>query len=192
MASNRAHRWLWISGVWVLPLCALAFWFDPSLARAWIFVGIAALAMAPVPALVVMHRKSKALWQRAHSAEETTAKYKSELETVRFRTARMREELRAADHQARLSHQLTLLGQFTAGFLHEFNNPLSIVAGRLEVLLDERCDDAALCADLEQMLKEARYMGRIATTLLQALRRERSREAFEPCAPDKPITDVIE
>src|ERR1035438_10152807 len=36
--------------------------------------------------------------------------------------------------QARLAHQLTLLGQFTAGFMHEFNNPLAIVTSRIEVL----------------------------------------------------------
>jgi signal transduction histidine kinase len=85
------------------------------------------------------------------------------LETVRFRTIRLHEELKAADRQARLSPQLTLLGQFTAGFMHEFNNPLAIVAGRIKVLLEERKEDAALCADLEQMLKEMRYMSQIAT-----------------------------
>ena len=63
--------------------------------------------------------------------------------------------------------------------MHEFNNPLAIVAGRLEVLLEEREEDAALCADLDQMLKEARYMSNIAGTLLKALRRERSGEVFE-------------
>src|SRR5438045_4112024 len=93
--------------------------------------------------------------------------------------------------QARLSHQLTLLGQFTAGFMHEFNNPLAIVAGRLEVLLDERKDDAALCADLEQMLKETQYMGRIGTTLLQALRRERGGEVFEASDPTAALTDAV-
>ena len=102
---------------------------------------------------------------------------------MRYRTARLREELSAADQQARLSHQLTLLGQFTAGFMHEFNNPLAIVTSRIEVLLEERKEDAALCSDLQQMLKEMRYMGNIARTLLQALRRERGSEVFDPSAP---------
>jgi two-component system C4-dicarboxylate transport sensor histidine kinase DctB len=113
------------------------------------------------------------------------------LDTVRYRTTRLREELQAADRQARLSHQLTLLGQFTAGFMHEFNNPLAIVAGRIEVLLEERKEDAALCADLERMLKETRYMGNIAGTLLQALRRERAGEIFEASAPQKALEDAI-
>jgi signal transduction histidine kinase len=114
-----------------------------------------------------------------------------QLETVRFRTARLREELQAADRQARLSHQLTLLGQFTAGFMHEFNNPLAIVTGRLEVLLDERQQDRALCADLEAMLKEAHYMSKIATTLLQALRRERGAEVFEASVPQKVLEETL-
>jgi signal transduction histidine kinase len=127
----------------------------------------------------------------AAEAEDTAVQLKLQLETVRFRTSRLREELQAADRQARLSHQLTLLGQFTAGFMHEFNNPLAIVAGRLEVLLDERKDDVALCADLEQMLKEARYMSRIATTLLQALRRERGGEVFDASIPQKALEDAL-
>ncbi|MBI3667641.1 MAG: HAMP domain-containing histidine kinase [Acidobacteria bacterium] len=97
----------------------------------------------------------------------------------------------AADRQARLSHQLTLLGRFTAGFLHEFNNPLAILMSRIEVLLEERKQDADLCADLEQMLKETRYMGNIAGTLLRALRREPGEETFTPCIPVEALQEVI-
>jgi two-component system C4-dicarboxylate transport sensor histidine kinase DctB len=103
----------------------------------------------------------------------------------------LREELSAADRQARLSHQLTLLGQFTAGFMHEFNNPLSIVISRLEILLEERKGDAALCADLRQMLKDAQYMGNIAGTLLQALRRERGSEVYDPAVPIEAVDEVV-
>jgi two-component system C4-dicarboxylate transport sensor histidine kinase DctB len=138
-----------------------------------------------------MQRRNDQLLARVANAEETTAQVKLQLETVRFRTARLREELQAADRQARLSHQLTLLGQFTAGFMHEFNNPLAIVAGRIEVLLEERKEDAALCSDLEQMLKETRYMAQIATTLLQALRRERGSEVFEASIPQKALEEAL-
>jgi two-component system, NtrC family, C4-dicarboxylate transport sensor histidine kinase DctB len=113
------------------------------------------------------------------------------LESVRYRTARLREELSAADRQARLSHQLTLLGQFTAGFMHEFNNPLAIVTSRIEVLLEERKEDAALCGDLQQMLKETRYMGNIARTLLHALRRERGSEVFTPSVPSEAVEEAL-
>jgi two-component system C4-dicarboxylate transport sensor histidine kinase DctB len=59
------------------------------------------------------------------------------------------------------------------------------------VLLDERKEDAALCADLEQMLKETRYMSNIAGTLLQALRRERAGEIFEASDPRKALEEAI-
>ncbi len=154
-------------------------------------LSLLAALLAPLPAIVSMHRQRARLLACAANAEETAAQLKLQLETVRYRTARLREELQAADRQARLSHQLTLLGQFTAGFMHEFNNPLAIVAGRIEVLLDERKEDASLCADLEQMLKEARYMGNIASTLLQALRRERGGDVFEASAPQKALNDAM-
>jgi signal transduction histidine kinase len=83
------------------------------------------------------------------------------------------------------------LGQFTAGFMHEFNNPLAIVTSRIEVLLEERKGDAALVSDLQQMLKETRYMGNIARTLLQALRRERGGEVFEPASPAKALDEAL-
>src|ERR1039457_6602438 len=76
-------------------------------------------------------------------------------------------------------------------FMHEFNNPLAIVTSRIEVLLEERKEDVALCGDLQQMLKEMRYMGNIARTLLQALRRERGSEVFEPSAPSEALQEAV-
>ncbi|MFP5237773.1 MAG: sensor histidine kinase [Acidobacteriota bacterium] len=134
--------------------------------------------------------KRRALAQLSES-EEAREKLKLQLDTVRFRTSRLREELLAANTQARLSHQLSLLGQFTAGFMHEFNNPLAIVEGRLEVLREERKQDAALLADIDQMLKETRYMGQIARTLLQALRRERGAEVFEASDPASALKEAV-
>jgi signal transduction histidine kinase len=65
------------------------------------------------------------------------------------------------------------------------------VTGRIEVLLDERKEDVPLCADLQEMLKETRYMGNIARTLLQALRRERGGEIFEASNPRKAVEDAL-
>ena len=182
---------LWGSGVWTLPLITVALWVKPGAKVGQIIAAIAAIVLAPLPALVWSYRQRSRLMDLIADAEEETAQLKLQLETVRYRTSRLREELQAADKQARLSHQLTLLGQFTAGFMHEFNNPLAIVAGRLEVLLEERKDDTALCADIEQMLKETRYMGRIAGTLLQALRRERGGGVFEPCDSRLALTEAV-
>jgi two-component system C4-dicarboxylate transport sensor histidine kinase DctB len=189
--DERGRRLLWASGAWVLPFLGFFLWFFVGSPFAKVVVSILAVMLAPLPALLYLHHERGRLLARAENSEEQAAQLKLQLEAVRFRTARLREELQAADRQARLSHQLTLLGQFTAGFMHEFNNPLAIVAGRIEVLLDERKEDAALCADLEQMLKETRYMSNIATTLLQALRRERGSEIFEASVPQKALEEAL-
>ncbi len=185
-AGRPNARWRilrWLSGLWVLPVYWLLGWVLPPSPLANGLLLAATALLAPVPALLVSVRQRSRALSDAQNAREQAEQLKLQLETVRYRTARLREELSAADQQARLSHQLTLLGQFTAGFMHEFNNPLAIVTSRIEVLLEERAEDAELCRDLQQMLKETRYMGNIARTLLQALRRERGGEVFEPSAP---------
>ena len=190
-----ANAWprpvLWLSGAWAFPLCWLLRWLlSPSgLANALLL--LTACLLAPLPALLVSRHRSDRALAHARDAREEAEQLKLQLENVRFRTARLREELSAVDQQARLSHQLSLLGQFTAGFMHEFNNPLAIVTSRIEVLLEERQADAALCADLQQMLKEMRYMGNIASTLLQALRRERGGEVFDPSAPSEAMEEAL-
>jgi len=172
-------------------LLGFAFWLYPTSASVKITAVIATVLLAPIPALLIGRQQRSQLLVAAANAKEEAEQLRLQLDTVRFRTSRLREEVQAADRQARLSHQLTLLGQFTAGFMHEFNNPLAIVAGRIEVLLDERKEDAALCADLEQMQKEARYMSSIASTLLQALRRERGADAFDASIPQKALEDAV-
>jgi two-component system C4-dicarboxylate transport sensor histidine kinase DctB len=156
-----------------------------------ILIVAAALALAFPPALLYFRRRRNQWLLQVKQGAEEVERLKLQLETVRYRTARLREELSAADRQARLSHQLTLLGQFTAGFMHEFNNPLAIVTSRIEVLLEERKEDAALCGDLQQMLKETRYMGNIARTLLQALRRERGGEVFTASDPAETLRGAL-
>jgi len=149
------------------------------------------LALAFPPALLYFQHHRRQWLLQVKKTNEEVVRLKLQLETVRYRTTRLREELSAADRQARLSHQLTLLGQFTAGFMHEFNNPLAIVTSRIEVLLEERKEDAALCGDLQQMLKETRYMGNIARTLLQALRRERGGEVFTASDPAETLQEAL-
>jgi two-component system C4-dicarboxylate transport sensor histidine kinase DctB len=180
----------WVSGLATAPLWwALLRLLPQSTLSAW-EVALAASVLAPLPGVLAYSTRHKRLSAEAAQAREAEAQLRFELETVRLRTARLREDLSAADQQARLSHQLSILGQFTAGFMHEFNNPLSIVTSRIEVLLEERQDDNPLCADLRQMLQEARYMGKIAGTLLQALRRERGAEGFDPSAPSQAVGEA--
>jgi signal transduction histidine kinase len=190
-SKEQGRPLLWASGAWVLPLLGICLWKFQGAVMATAFASLVAVLVAPLPALLYSRRQRARLLACAANAEEAAAQLRLQLDTVRYRTARLREELQAADRQARLSHQLTLLGQFTAGFMHEFNNPLAIVAGRIEVLLEERKQDAALCADLERMLTETRYMGQIATTLLQALRRERGEEVFDASVPQRALEEAL-
>jgi signal transduction histidine kinase len=183
---------LWVSAAWTLPLLKVALGLPAVSTWARVSEVIVAVLLAPVPAWLVLRRRQAGSVVKATKAAEELAQLKLQLENVRYRTARLREELQAADRQARLSHQLTLLGQFTAGFMHEFNNPLAIVSGRLEVLLEERRDDGPLRSDLQQMLKETRYMSKIATTLLQALRRERRADVFEASDVHKALSEVLQ
>lgn len=182
----------WVAGLLIAPL-----WWMIAAAWPWRTLGqwqmlVMVSALAPLPGLAILYRRHARLAAQERESLEAAAQLRLELDSIRFRTARLREDLSAADRQARLSHQLTLLGQFTAGFMHEFNNPLSIVTSRIEVLLDERKDDQPLCTDLAQMLQEARYMGNIARTLLQALRRERGAEGFEPSMPSQAVREAVE
>jgi signal transduction histidine kinase len=189
--NGWSRRLLWLSGVWVLPLWWILRWILPSSALAAGLVSVVACSLAPLLALLISRRYRDHALSEARKAREEAEQLKLQLETVRYRTTRLREELSAADQQARLSHQLTLLGQFTAGFMHEFNNPLAIVTSRIEVLLEERKEDAPLSSDLQLMLKQTRYMGNIARTLLQALRRERGTEVFVPPAPSEALEEAL-
>src|ERR1035437_4592143 len=137
-SQGRPNTWrrylLWLSGVWVLPFCWMMRWLlSPSELAAGLVLAMACL-LAPLPALLLSRRQRNRALSAARNAREEAEQLKLQLENVRYRTTRLREELSAADQQARLSHQLTLLGQFTAGFMHEFNNPLAIVTSRIEVL----------------------------------------------------------
>ncbi len=188
--TRHRRALLWISGLWVAPLWAAAVLIlRPSSAHT-VLLALAAFTLAPLPGLLSFRRREAQLRAEAASVSEQMEQLRVQHETLRYRTARLGAELSAADHQARLSHQLTILGQFTAGFLHEFNNPLTILTNRLEILLAERSQDRELCADLEQMLSEAQYMGKISGTLLPALRRQRAEETFSPCIPAEVLEEV--
>ncbi|MDE3164842.1 MAG: HAMP domain-containing histidine kinase [Acidobacteriota bacterium] len=183
-------KWLWLTGLWFLPVGIVLSLLLPATPLTSVLLLAAGLAGAPVPALILSRRRRAEFARCLAGEREQTEALRQQLATISHRVGRLREELSAANEQARLSHQLTLLGQFTAGFLHEYNNPLAILISRIEILLDERKDDAPLCADLEQMLSEARYMSKIAQTLFRALRRERGAETFAPCVPADAIQEA--
>ena len=102
LSNGRASVLLWLSGAWTLPLLAITLWVLPAAPAMRTALALLGILAAPVPALVLMIRQRRCLVTRVAKAEENAAQLKLQLDTVRYRTTRLREELQAADRQARL------------------------------------------------------------------------------------------
>lgn len=187
-------KWHWLlvslSGLWVLPVWIVAAWLLSG-ELALTACGLLLLVLAPAPALLTARRRVARMAIERDEALERAEQANRLCETMRFRAQRLTQDLTDADRQARMAHQLTLLGQFVAGFLHEVNNPLAILTGRAEVLLVERSEDRALCRDLGEILKEARYVSKIAGTLLPALAQAKADSPFEPARLDEVLRQAV-
>ncbi|MBX3621387.1 MAG: PAS domain S-box protein [Rhizobacter sp.] len=86
--------------------------------------------------------------------------------TERHNAAQQIERQRDALRQ---SEKLSAMGSLLAGVAHELNNPLAIVMGRAS-LLEEKCDDPALLADVARIREAAERCGRIVRTFLNMAR----------------------
>jgi two-component system, NtrC family, sensor kinase len=82
--------------------------------------------------------------------------------TVFIRNARLYQELqeriaaqRAAENRLIRSARLAAVGEMAAGVAHELNNPLTTVAGFVELVLSELSTDSQHRPDLELVLKES-------------------------------------
>ncbi|MFN2151910.1 MAG: GAF domain-containing protein [Anaerolineales bacterium] len=92
---------------------------------------------------------------------------------VSVRNARLYQELQtlmeaerlAKDHLIR-SARLAAVGELAAGVAHELNNPLTTVAGFVELVLDDLPVDSPHRPDLELVLKEARRAREVVRRLL--------------------------
>lgn len=168
---------VWV--LWVVPAWLVVYWLIPERISGWVVAPLL-LAAVPLPAALVARRRARRAEAEREAAVDAAERARQYTETMRYRVQRLTQELSDADRQARIAHQMSLLGQFVAGFMHEVNSPLAILISRTEVLLEERREDAGLCRDLQEILKEARYLDKIAGTLLPALKKGRSQGAFEP------------
>lgn len=72
------------------------------------------------------------------------------------------------DLQERLSQaaKLATVGEFTAGVVHEVLNPLNIISGRVQILLDRPDLDPAVAQSLRVMTAQVTRLSRIAENLL--------------------------
>lgn len=183
---------IWISGLWALPFWFIGIYFLSESKWAITLLTIILLLIAPIPAVIRKKRSELLLKKKLEENEMELHRVGSLYKTMEYRFQRLKEDLSDATSQARIAHQLTMLGQFVLGFLHEVNNPLAILAGRVEVLLEERKNDKNLCRDIEQIQREANYIEKIAGTLLPAFRKARVEKAFEPASPKISFTNILE
>ncbi|HBX69713.1 MAG TPA: hypothetical protein DEH25_10145 [Chloroflexi bacterium] len=92
---------------------------------------------------------------------------------VSVRNARLYQELQTLMKAERLakdrlvrSARLAAVGELSAGVAHELNNPLTTVAGFVELVLDDLPEDSLYRTDLELVLKEARRAREVVRRLL--------------------------
>lgn len=93
--------------------------------------------------------------------------------SVFIRNARLYQEIqesmeaqRQAEMQLVRSARLAAVGEMAAGVAHELNNPLTTVAGFIELVLDELPEDASQRQDLELVLREAKRARGVVRRLL--------------------------
>lgn len=96
---------------------------------------------------------------------------------VSIRNARLYQELeerigaqRLAEKRLLHSARLAALGEMAAGVAHELNNPLTTVAGFVELALEELPDDLPQHAELTLVLSEARRAQTVVRRLLDFAR----------------------
>lgn len=77
----------------------------------------------------------------------------------------MQAERRAKDHLVR-SARLAAVGELAAGVAHELNNPLTTVAGFVELVLEDLPQDHAAQEDLSLVLREAHRAREVVRRLL--------------------------
>lgn len=76
------------------------------------------------------------------------------------------------EHQLRQTEKLAALGQMISGIAHELNNPLAVVRGYLELVLQHRELTPAVRADLEKVAHESNRAAKLVQNFL-AFARER-------------------
>jgi hypothetical protein len=59
-----------VSGIWVLLPLGIVLWFDPGSSFSKIIIVVVAVLLAPLPALLYLHRQRSRLVASAAAAEE--------------------------------------------------------------------------------------------------------------------------
>jgi signal transduction histidine kinase len=99
-------------------------------------------------------------------------------------------ELKQTQAELIQTEKLASIGQLAGGIAHEINNPLQVILGRVELLLETVSPDSKDAKHLRTVLEHVERIATIVSSLLRFSRRERG-ENREAVVVDEIVTDAI-
>jgi len=106
------------------------------------------------------------------------------------RLSQMLAELERTQAQLVQSEKLASLGLLAGGVAHEINNPLMVILGRAELLLQDAAADSRVARDLATIERETTRIAEIVRNLLKFSREGRD-GSFQPVDINRAIEAVI-
>lgn len=75
-------------------------------------------------------------------------------------------QIKKLQHEAEINKQLAQIGELTAGIIHEFRNPLGIISGMTELLMQRNVDKPEIINNLKLILKEVDELSMLVNQFL--------------------------
>ncbi len=97
---------------------------------------------------------------------------KEVLEGMRLERERLEKELRRFEHRLLESHRIEAVGRLAGGVIHDFNNLLTVILGRTELLRAELEADPRLARDVELISMTGQRARALSLQLLAFSRRQ--------------------
>lgn len=117
-----------------------------------------------------LHDLIKKTTERTDDLQCANGKLKEKLESKEREIRKMKQDLEEAQFHLVRAGTLSALGEFAAGISHELNNPLGIIMGFSQVLLDEVDPEHPLYKNLKRIEVESSRCKKIVSDLLNFAR----------------------
>ncbi|MCX8063594.1 MAG: ATP-binding protein [Candidatus Hydrogenedentes bacterium] len=75
-------------------------------------------------------------------------------------------EIKRLQHETELNRQLAQIGELTAGIVHEFRNPLGVISGMAELVLEKVSDKPDLAQKIQIIINETNYLNLLVSQFL--------------------------
>jgi PAS domain S-box-containing protein len=98
-------------------------------------------------------------------------------------------ERRKLEHEIIQSEKLAAIGKLSAGIAHEINNPLFVISGRLELMLEEEGLNDSIKENLRTMCAQADRIRKLVDQLLKYSRKAQPR--FEPVNINEVVEEIF-